>query len=239
MREELQLARGEAHSGVLNIVNETAEKVRVVAELLDFYIDSGTNPQFGRQWPKEGEFSCRTWLTLNPMDFELPAHSQLPIRYTVRTPAAATDRSYHCAMGFTTQPTATQVRGTGLRTAVEIISSLYVVVGNPVAEGSLKDLRLEYLPDPKSPVWRAVVTLSNPSLMHYRPSGDLDVIDEAGQVVETIKFVPMPVLPRRDQNFVMPLKLAGGPGNYTLRARVDLGGAEVQEATARVVAEKK
>jgi hypothetical protein len=46
------------------------------------------------------------------------------------------------------------------------------------------------------------------------------------------------VLPRRDQNFVFPLTLSGGPGNYTLRARVDLGANEIQEASARVVAEK-
>lgn len=239
MREELALTRGEAHSGVLTIANETPDKVRVVAELLDFYIDPGTNPQFRRQWPQEAEFSCRTWLTLNPMDFELPAHSQMPIRYTVRTPGSAGERSFHCAVGFTTQPTAAEVKGTGLRTAVQIVAAFYVVVGKPVAEGSVKDLKLDYLADPKAPTWRAIVTLANPSLMHYRPSGDLDVLDASGQVVESVKIASFPVLPKRDQNFVMPLKLASGPGEYTLRARVDLGGAEIQEATARVTAEKK
>ncbi len=50
--------------------------------------------------------------------------------------------------------------------------------------------------------------------------------------------MPLPVLPKRDQNFVFPLKLAAGPGKYTLRARVDLGTNEIQEATAVVVAQK-
>jgi hypothetical protein len=40
------------------------------------------------------------------------------------------------------------------------------------------------------------------------------------------------------QEFQFPLKLAGGPGGYTLRARVDLGGDEIQEATAAVTAER-
>jgi hypothetical protein len=93
------------------------------------------------------------------------------------------------------------------------------------------------VPDPQAPGWRAVVVLSNSGQMHYRPSGDLEVLDESGKVVESAKFVPMPVLPKRDQNFVFPLNL-GGPGQYTLRARVDLGGAEIQEATARVTASK-
>jgi len=83
-----------------------------------------------------------------------------------------------------------------------------------------------------------VVVMANPGEMHYRPTGDLDVLDESGAVVESAKFASIPVLPRRDQNFIFPLKLAAGPGNYTLRARVDLGGSEIQEASARVTVPK-
>ena len=54
-------------------------------------------------------------------------------------------------------------------------------------------------------------------------------------MVETSKFISLPVLPKRDQNFIFPLELTG-PGRYTLRARVDLGGSEIQEATALVTA---
>ena len=238
MREELALRPGIPHSGILSLNNDSRDRVRVVAELLDFYIDPTGTPQFGRQWAQEADYSCRAWLSVNPMEMELDANSQIAVRYTVRTPSAATDRSYHCAIGFSTQPTASQVKGTGLRTAVQIVAAIYVVVGKPAAEGALKDLKLEYVPDPKDPGWRAVVVLANPSLMHYRPNGELDVLDEAGNVVESAKFVPMPVLPKRDQRFLFPLKLAGGPGKYTLRARVDLGGADIQEATALVVASK-
>jgi len=238
MREELPLGAGAQHSGVLTLNNDSPAKVRVAAEMLDFYIDSAGTPQFGREWAQEADYSCRQWLSVNPMEMELEGNSQIAVRYTVRTPATATDRSYHCAVGFSTRPTAAQIGGTGLRTAVQIVAAIYVVVGRPAVEGSLKDLKLEYVSDPKQPGWRAVVVLANPSLMHYRPSGDLDVLDEAGKVVESAKFVPMPVLPRRDQRFLFPLKLAAGPGKYTLRARVDLGGSDIQEATALVVATK-
>jgi hypothetical protein len=73
--------------------------------------------------------------------------------------------------------------------------------------------------------------------MHCRPQGDLEVLDQNGAVVETAHFVPMPVLPKRDQNFLFPLKLTAA-GKYTLRARLDLGAAEIEEATALVVATK-
>jgi len=236
MREELELAPGAQHSGVLTLSNDSPGKVRVIAEPLDFYIDKSTTPQFVRQLAQENDYSCRQWLTINPMEMEMNGKSQMTVRYTVRTPAGAAARSFHCAMGFTTQPTAAETKGTALRTAVQIVSALYVVVGHPAAEGSLKDLKLEYVADARQPAWRAVVVLANPSQMHYRPSGDLDVLNEAGEVVENAKFVPLPVLPQRDQNFIFPLKLVGGPGKYTLRARVDLGGSEIQEATALVTA---
>ena len=238
MREELTLSPGAPHSGVLRLYNDSPEEVRVVAELLDFYIDPTGTPQFGPQYPQEADFSCRTWLSVNPMETELAGNSEVLVRYTVRPPVDASVRSNHCAIGFSTQPTASMVRGTGLRTAVQVVAAIYVVVGKPAAEGWIKDLKLEYVPDPRQPGWRAVMVLANPSLMHFRPNGNLDVLDETGKVVESARFVPMPVLPKRDQRFLIPLKLGTGPGKYTLRARVDLGGDDIEEATAVVVAAK-
>jgi hypothetical protein len=237
MREELNLAPGATHSGVLTLSNSADDKVRVVGEILDFYLDSTGTPQFGQDYKQEAEFSCRQWLVANPMEIELNGKAQLPVRYTLRVPATATARSYHCAIGYTTQPTADHAKAIGLRTAVQIVGAIYVVVGQPALEGTVKDLKLEYVPDAAHSLWRAVVTINNAGLSHFRPVGDLDVLNENGMVVETVHFVPLPVLPKRDQNFLFPLKLTA-EGKYTLRARVDLGSNEIQEATARVVAAK-
>jgi hypothetical protein len=237
MREELRLAPGTTHSGLLTLANTAEDKVRVVGEALDFYLDSTGTPQFGPEYKQEAEFSCRQWLVANPMEAELNGKAQLPVRYTVRVPDTATARSYHCAIGFTTQPTAEQGKAIGLRTAVQIVAAIYVVVGQPAVQGTVKDLKLEYVPDPVHPIWRAVVTIANAGLMYFRPQGDLELLDEKETVVETAHFAPLPVLPKRDQNFLFPLKLSA-EGTYSLRARIDLGGDEIQEATARVVASK-
>ncbi|HUO29688.1 MAG TPA: hypothetical protein VMU80_10745 [Bryobacteraceae bacterium] len=236
MREELTLDPGAVHSGVLTLSNTSSNKLRAVAAMLDFYLDDTATPQFGPDYKQEAEFSCRTWLSANPMEMELNGKAQLPVRYTLRVPPATTARSYHCAIGFTTLPTAEEVKAIGLRTAVQIVAAIYVVVGKPALEGTVKDLRLEYVAGAKTPTWRAVVTIRNAGLLYFRPVGELDVLNAEGAVVETCHFVPLPVLPKRDQNFLFPLKLAGGPGKYTLRARVDLGANEIQEATALVVA---
>ena len=238
MRVDYELAPGAVQSGVLMLANGSGGAVRVTGQALDFYIDETATPQFARDYKQESEFSCRAWLVANPMETELNPNAQVPVRYTVRVPQTATARSYHCAIGYTTVPTAGEVKTIGLQTAVRVVAAIYVVVGKPPIEGTLKDVRLEYLPDAKNPGWRAIVTINNAGLMHFRPTGSLDVLDRSGAVVETSEFVPMPVLPKRDQNFVFPLKLAEGDGSYTLRARVDLGGNEIQEATVNVVATK-
>src|ERR1039458_2604905 len=103
MREELALAPGAAHSGLLTLANDGSDKVRIVTEMLDFYLDQTATPQFGPNYKQEAEFSCRQWLAANPMEMEMNGKSQIGIRYTVRVPQTASARSYHCAIGFTTQ----------------------------------------------------------------------------------------------------------------------------------------
>lgn len=235
MRTDLRLAPGAVYSGVLSMSNDSSAKGRVRAELLDFYIDGKASPQFERSLPQEAEYSCRSWLSLNPTEVELEPGAHTSVRYTLRVPSSATNRSYHCAAGFTTLPTAEKITGTGIRMAVRAVAAFYVVVGAPVIEGGIKEVKLERVEDPKESYWQAVVVLENQGLMHFRPSGELAVLDAQGKVLETAAFVPMPVLPKREQRFPFALKLTTLPEKFSLRARVDIGLHEIQEVTAIVV----
>jgi hypothetical protein len=237
MRVELAMGPGTQYSGALNLSSDSQGKVRVRAELLDFFIDESETPQFDRSCPQEGEFSCRPWLSVNPMETELGAGSHMLVRYTIRVPKEATERSFHCATGFTTLPPGERALGMGLQTAVRVVAAFYVVVGKPKAEGAIKEIKLEPVADPKQPSWRAVVVIENPSLMHMRPAGELAVLDASGKLLESLKFNSVPILPRRRQRFLFPLTVLVTAGaTYTLRARVDLGLAEIQEATVEVTA---
>jgi P pilus assembly chaperone PapD len=238
MRLELKMRPGSQYSGALTITNDSKEKLRVRAEILDFYIDQQETPQFARNYPQEAEFSCRAWLTVNPMEIELGPGSSTLIRYTLRFPDfAPTDRGYHCAAGFTTLPSAEQqAQGMGVRTAVRVVSAFYVVAGQPSLEGEMKEIKLEQVIDDKTKMerWRAVVVMENGSDLHYRPVGEVQLLDASGAILEKHDFNSLPVLPKRSQRFLFPLdnKLATGP--YKLKARVDIGGKSVQEATAVV-----
>jgi hypothetical protein len=233
MRVDLKAAPGEVRSGSVLLTNESAEKLRARGEILDFMIDANDTIQFQRNIDSESAFSCRQWLSLNPMEAEVPPQSQQMVRYTLRVPPSVTTGSFHCAAGYTSVSTAEQMTeaGVGLRMAVRVVVVFYVVTGNPQIEGGIKEIKAEPVADP--PSWLGVVVLNNPGAMHYRPSGELTLLDRDGKVLETQPFNPLPVLPKREQRFLFKLTSQIDPGEYQLRARVDLGTNEIQEGTVK------
>ena len=238
MRLELRFPKGGQHTGVLTLTNDSNARIRIRAEVLDFFIDAAATPQFGREFKQEQEYSCKQWLTLNPMELELGAGVQRGIRYTLRVPAEASESSYHCAAGFSTLPSPAQKQGVGIATAVRIISAFYAIAGKPEVQGELRDMKIEYVPDAKTPVWRAVVSVENLGLMYFRPIGELALLSAEGKVLESMEFQPLPVLPKRKQRFLFVLKGPIHAGTeYKLRARIDIGGPELQEGTVSAKAE--
>jgi hypothetical protein len=233
MRIELGLAPGQTRSGSVMVSNQSADKVRARGELLDFRIDESGTPQFKRSMEQEAEFSCRPWLSLNPMEVELGPHSQQMVRYTIRVPQQAPVSSFHCALGYTSAGTAEQMTtdGIGIRMAVRVVAAIYVTIGNPATSGTIKEIKAEAVSDSAQHSWRGVVVLDNPTLMHYRPSGEFALLDRDGKVLESLPFVSLPVLPKRQQRYLFPLKTVLEAGEYRLRARIDLGANEIQEGT--------
>ena len=241
MRVEVHMTPGQEYSGSMKLSSESDAKVRVRAEVLDFDIDDKTTPQFERNLPQEAGFSCKDWLTLNPMEIEIGKAGFLMARYTLRLPVDVKEGSYNCAAGFTTLPPAEQSNpGIGMRMAVRIVAAIYIVVGSPPVRGALKEFKLEAIPpakDSKEEGWQAVVVLENQGRMYFRPTGKLEVVDDKNQVVETEEFAPLPVLRERSQRFIFPLKAHLDPGHYKLRAHVDIGTGEIQEGVADVTVE--
>jgi hypothetical protein len=235
MRLEFPAEAGKVFSGTLALSNSAAKSVRVRTELLDFYVDHNQTPQFVPNAPTEAEYSCRNWISANPMEADIEPRSVLRVRYTVRVPVDAKERSFHCAIGFTSLPTLEENDGIGVRTAVRVVSVLYPIVGQPAMQGEITQLSLESVPTGGVAHWRGVVVMGNTGMKLFRPQGNVDLMDAGGKVLETLQIASFPVLPQRKQRFLLPFRNALAPGRYTLRARVDVG-KEVQEASAEVTA---
>jgi hypothetical protein len=241
MRAELKIAPGQQYTGSLKLSSEAAERVRVRAEALDFALDATATPQFERNLPQEAHYSCRQWLSLNPVESELDAKGFMTMRYTLRLPVEVPEGSYSCAVGFTTLPPAGAASdGIGMRMAVRIVATLYVQVGAPPVVGAVKAITVEPRPGAETTkdAWQAVVVLANTGLMYFRPVGTVEVLDQNGTTVETVEFTSLPVLRQRDQRFIFPLKTSLSSGHFTLRARVDIGTGEIQQRSADVIADE-
>jgi hypothetical protein len=235
MRLEMKMTPGSGQSGVLTLSSDSGDKVRVRAEALDFWIDQDQTPQFESRLPSEADFSCRDWVSINPVETEVAPLKQVNVRYTMRVPAnAESPRGYHCAIGFTTLPTDGQVGGTGIKTAVRVVSAFYVVAGNPGIEGGFKELRLVRSTEGDKPRWVGEVVVENDCLTHFRPVGELSLLDSDGKILESVALTPLPALPKREQRYIVPFTSDLAPGTYTLRARVDFGMNVIEEGTAVV-----
>jgi P pilus assembly chaperone PapD len=235
MKVEFPAVAGKSYSGSLSLSNAGTTKARIRVEMVDFYVDETTTPQFIAHVPSEAEYSCAAWLSANPMELEVQPKTQVAVRYTVRLPAGASQRSYHCALGFRTIPQSGDSSGTAMRTAVRLMTVFYAVVGKPPIAGLIKELKLEQVASIPGPLWRAVLIMENSGLMFYRPIGEVTVSGADGKVVEAQKVIAFPALPKRLQRYVLPLKSNLTPGPYTLRARIEVGG-EIQVASVAVTA---
>jgi hypothetical protein len=236
MRTEVRFQGQNPHSGVLTLTNESGTKVRIKAEVVDFFLDNTGTPQFPREAPAEKPFSCRALLTANPMEMEMESGTNARIRYTLRPPPDPTPRSYHCGLAFTTLPTQQQKAAVpmGMSMAVRIVSAFYGVVGSPPISGSLKAVRLDKALGKEGPVQTALLTWENSGDMHFRPFGTVEVIAADGAVTDTVELPPTAILPRRTQVIPVVLPRILSPGKWSLRTKADLGSGEIMEATAQV-----
>lgn len=240
MRVEIRATPGEQITNALTLGTTVPEGLRARGEVLDFDFDATATPQFMAHIATEEKYSCRNWLSVNPMVTTLPAGTPTTVRYTLKVPAGTPERGYHCAIGFESVPSAAEKKqGMGMVISVRVVAAIYVVVGSPKAEPHVGSLKvLAPVPEKDQP-WRAVLDVENTGELHVRPIGRAEVIDSEGRVVETVQFPTVPTLPRRVQSYVASLKTRLDDGNkYTVRARVDIGTGEIQEARVVVTPQR-
>lgn len=233
MRVEVNVTPGATRAGSLAVSNSVAAETRYRTEILDFALDQEATPQFEADLPAESKFSCRQWLTFNPMEGAIAGEGNATIRYTFHVPADATPRTYHCAVGFTSLPPLRKPQDTpiGMISAVRVVSVFYLTVGEPKPDGELKSIVLEKITDPETSGLRAVFEVQNNGLTNLRGLGKVELLDSNGKILETDDFPTSVILPSRTQRIPLPLKNKLTDGAYKLRARVNIGTGEIQEAS--------
>lgn len=232
MRLEIKISPGRQYTDSVRLSNDSAGRFRVRGEILDWYIDDTMTPQFGDSYPQEAKFSCRDWLQVNPRESDLEAHATTRVRYTLAVPEGTSEGEYHCGAGFVTlSPVGEPDMPMGVRMAVRAVSVFYVTVGKPASKPMLKALSLKKL---VGGTWEATALFENQGLKTYRVNGFVEVRDSKGQKIERVEYATIPVLPQRQQRFLLPLKSALAPGEYELYTQADAGLPQVLEASVRM-----
>jgi hypothetical protein len=231
LRISLSLKPGQSYTDSLTLNNESAFRVRVRAQLLDFKIDENQEPQFGHF--REERQSCAAFLRLSRSDFEIAEHEPTIIRYTLKLPAEANPGTYFCAVGFSTA-TIPWVGDLGMSINVRVVATFYVTVGPPRLVGTVKQLVIEKDAE-GSDKERVVCVLANEGPYVWRPEGQVEVVRRNGQIVEKIPFKALPVLPNRSQRFLFPLSQPPITGDEVF-VMFDIGNGEELESRVAVSA---
>jgi hypothetical protein len=230
MRVDVPIAPGSTYSDSLQLTSQVDILTHVRGEVLDFYIDEDENPQFGT-YPAVKN-SCRDFLRVTPRDSDIAARENRIVRYTFKVPDNIKNGTYHCAIGFTTQPVPSG-QAAGLAINVQVVTAFYINVGKPVYSSEVKELSVQKDPaDPNKPL-RAFCLLRNSGEYVWRPIGELDVVTPDGQIRDHVPVRPLPVFPDQNQRFLFPLKTPVQGGDI-LRLRIDVGNGEIEEANATI-----
>lgn len=231
MHVDLDLAPGDSYTDSLTLSSQSDELVHVRAEILDFLIDDDENPQFGA-FPEVASNSCRTFLRVSSRDVDVSKKLDQQIRFTFNPPATIKAGSYHCAVGFTSQP-APNAKKSGLSISVRVVASFYISIGKPSYISEVSALSLQTDPASKTKSLRAFCVLKNNGNYTFRPIGGLDLMTPDGTVRTHVPLRSLPVFPQRGQRFLLPLSVTPKEGER-LRLRINIGNGEVEEASAIV-----
>jgi len=226
---EISVLPGESQTGVINIQNPTSFKHRVSAYPLNVKMTLYGDLEFTED---SLSYGCVEWLSLNPMEFDLPQGATQPVRYTIKVPAQA-GGSHIGVLFFHTKPV-TAIKNSGSQIVARVGSIMLVTVpGSGEKSAEVTGLAVKK-PSARGPAV-AEVTIKNNGSMLLRPEGTLELKNDRGFTLGkmVVNEAREAVFPFSQRAFRISLENIE-PGRYTLQSTLDYGGAEILEAEAHV-----
>ncbi|MBI4727279.1 hypothetical protein HY768_08690 [candidate division TA06 bacterium] len=226
---ELSVLAGESQTGVLIVQNPTAFKHRVYAYPLNVKMSLYGELEFTED---SLSYGCVEWLSINPIEFDLPQGASQQVRYTIKVPLEA-EGSHIGALFFHTKPQAALKRTGSQITARVGCIILETVPGSGEKKAEVTGLAVKK-PSARGPAV-AEITLKNNGSLLLRPEGTLEIKNDRGFTLGKLMVNENreAVFPFSQRAFRLPLENIE-PGRYALQATLDYGGAEILVAEARV-----
>jgi len=226
---ELSVLPGESQTGVITVQNITAFKHRVYAYPQNVKMTISGDLDFTED---SLSYGCVEWLSINPLEFDLPQGATQQVRYTIKVPLTA-EGSHIGVLFFHTKPQSA-IKNTGSQVTARLGTIIIETVpGSGVKKAEVTGLAVKK-PSVRDPVVAELTIKNNGSLL-LRPAGTLELKNDRGFTLgkTMVNESQESVFPFSQRVFRLPLENIE-PGHYTLEATMDYGGAEILVAEARV-----
>jgi len=231
MRTDINMPASQSHTEAMRVVNDGTETAHLRAWPADWYFNEKDAPQFERAGSPR-DYSCGSWVKVNPTEFEVPPQASAVVRYTTTIPAGTPEGGYHCGVAVeTTRGPNEHLGATGLLTLFRFVNSIYVKIGSPEPQGEVTSLELVPITagvsapngEPSESHWEYRLQIRNTGITHFRVTAKIELRDATGNKVDDSNVDSQPVLPETSRTFKMTSQRAIAPGDYHLVATVDIG----------------
>ena len=194
----IALAKGETKTGVFKATNNSGEKMSVTVPPRDWFMA-----------PENEDIPLRSWLMIEPAEFDMDPGAEQEVTYTVKVPESAVGE-LAAMIAFKPKPKEGQ--------AVNVVFSvsLYaVLIGTDKIECNVTDFKIWKMKDRKALGMK--VSFNNTGNIHIKPMTEVFIHNEEGQALQKAQLpYGAPVYPGKSASFdgnIYNFRLK--PGMYT------------------------
>lgn len=222
IRVEHKIKAGGQLTDVFYVRNNSSRPIRLKVYVENWYLKEDGTPVFIGS--REGSYSCRDWIKVNPFDFRIQPGEIKQVRYTISVPEKVETGGYHAAVSFENVPETTEANRLGqVAFTGKIAAAVYVLVGKTEPAGSIEDVTWE-----KSGSNQFLkIKVANSGRTHFRLKGEVVIKNSQGKKVATLEVPDEPVLPESWRFVAIPVKETLGAGQYRVEVRIDIGREEI------------
>lgn len=222
-RFELTIPSGGASTQAIEVTNADEKPVKLKAYPSDWTL--GSSGEMNYQKSGTQTHSCSNWLTINPMEFTIPAQGTQVVRFTLKAPLGASG-GYWTVVFFESAPEPRPGERVGMLFNARVGSIVYATIaGTATKSGKIAGLKVGK-PSPGKPL--AVTALfQNSGSVPLRPKGKLEVFDSQGKRLGTADIPETAVLPESSREIQTLYSGTLAKGTLRITVTLDYGGSEI------------
>lgn len=227
----LVIAPGDAKSGTIEVENTFAAPISVKAVLEDWKYSQEHDGTKEFMPPGTHPLSCAKWISVSPVEFDVPSLGTKRVNYTVRVPEGASGGHY-AVLFFESLLSQPQLHGAAMGVMVRIGAIFYIEPeGTVTRNAEIANLSVKKESQAKPLV--VALEFKNTGNSDVTCAGTFHVIDKEGMVLARQDFERIYTLPGDTERVSAAWDEPLAVGVYDLVLTFDLGRAAEEAGTGR------